>query len=149
MNKDDNDRLRRLLRSEEETRQDVDPTPLPEGTAASRKPTGGTTPILNLPELDENNMPRPKRVEETDLDGTRVSNAAYRPAQETQPPRAMQGQANQRPAYRLSENQNPQQQPAYPTYQRSVHTPTFTDRLANFFGSIGSALRGNRGCFTR
>jgi penicillin-binding protein 1C len=147
MNKDDNDRLRRLIRSEEETRQDVDPAPLPEGTAASRKPTGGTTPILNLPELDENNMPRPKRVEETDLDGTRVSNAAYRPAMETKPP----SKPTQRPTtYRVPENQIPQQQqPVYPTYQRSVHTPTFTDRLANFFGSIGSALRGNRGCLTR
>lgn len=148
MNKDDNDKLRRLLRSEEETRQDVDPAPLPEGTAASRK-TGGTTPILNLPELDENNMPRPKRVEETDLDGTRVSNAAYRPAMETKPP----SKPTQRPTtYRVSENQNFQQQPqqpVYPTYQRSVHTPTFTDRLATFFGGIGSALRGNRGCFTR
>ncbi len=148
MNKDDNNRLRRLLRSEEETRQDVDPAPLPEGTAASRK-TGGTTPILNLPELDENNMPRPKRVEETDLDGTRVSNAAYRPAMETKPP----SKPTQRPTtYRVPENQNLQQQPqqpVYPTYQRSVHTPTFTDRLVAFFGSIGSTLRGNRGCFTR
>lgn len=146
MNKDDNDRLRRLIRSEEETRQDVDPAPLPEGTAASRK-TGGTTPLLNLPELDENNMPRPKRVEETDLDGTRVSNAAYRPAMETKPP----SKPTQRPTtYRVPENQIPQQQqPVYPTYQRSVHTPTFTDRLGNFFGLIGSALRGNRGCLTR
>jgi len=117
MNKDDNDRLRRLLRSEEETQKDMDPSPLPEGTAASRKPTGGTTPLLNLPNLDENNMPLPNRVEETDLDGTRVTNAAYRPAQDTKPPRPSQGQTNQRqtnqrPTYRLPQNQN-QQPPQY------------------------------------
>ncbi|MEN9561836.1 MAG: hypothetical protein RIR73_80, partial [Chloroflexota bacterium] len=151
MNKDDNDRLRRLLRSEEETRQDVDPAPLPEGTAASRKPTGGTTPILNLPELDENNMPRPKRVEETDLDGTRVTNAAYRAAMETKPPKPNQAQANQqRPTYRLPENQPQPQRPVYSHPSQSAPlNVSLTDRLQQFFAPIAKLFRGNRGCLTR
>ena len=157
MNKDDNDRLRRLLRSEEETQKDMDPSPLPEGTAASRKPTGGTTPLLNLPNLDENNMPLPNRVEETDLDGTRVTNAAYRPAQDTKPPRPSQGQTNKRPTYRLPQNQNqqppqyqqPQQYSQYQYQQPAPTGPSFMDRLGAFFGGIGSALRGNKGCLTR
>lgn len=153
MNKEDNDRLRRLLRSEEETQKDMDPAPLPDGTAASRKPTGGTTPLLNLPDLDQNNMPLPKRVEETDLDGTRVTNAAYRQAMETKPPRSNQGQTNnqQRPAYRLPENQAHQQQyrqpPSYQQYQQP--TPSKSGGFAFFLSSIGSKLRGNKGCLLR
>ena len=157
MNKDDNDRLRRLIHSEEETRKDMEPVSPSDGTTASRKPTGNTTPLLNLPDLDENNMPLPNRVEETDLDGTRVTNAAYRPAQETKPPRPSQGQTHQRPTYRLPQNQN-QQPPQYQQpqqysqyqYQQPVPTgPSFMDRLGAFFGGIGSALRGNKGCLTR
>jgi membrane peptidoglycan carboxypeptidase len=152
MNKDDNDKLRRLIRSEEETRKDMDPAPPPDGATASRKSTGNTTPLLNLPDLDENNMPLPKRVEETDLDGTRVSNAAYRQAMETKPPKPNQGQVNnQRPAYRLPENQAPQRPtPAYTQYQPPAPVePSFVDRLSSFLRSVGSKLRGNRGCFVR
>ncbi|NWF63137.1 MAG: transglycosylase domain-containing protein [Chloroflexi bacterium] len=151
MNQDDNDRLRRLLRSEEETRQDIDPAPLPDGTAASRKPTGNTTPILNLPELDENNMPPPRRVEEVDVEGTRVTNAAYRPAHKTTPPLP----TSRRPAYRLPQNPNQQPQPyqqrqLYAPYQHPLPaSPSFMDRLGSFFGGIGAAWRGNKVCLTR
>lgn len=155
MNKDDNDRLRKLIRSEDETQKGMEPVPPPGGTTASHKKTGNTTPILNLPELDENNMPLPKRVEETDVEGTRVSNAAYQPVIETKPPTPRQAH-NQRPAYRLPENQEQSQRPAYrtpesqPQYRRPAPlTPTFADRMALFFGSFGSRLRGNKGCFTR
>jgi 1A family penicillin-binding protein len=150
MNKDDNDRLRKLIRSEEETRHDMEPAPLSEGTAASRKKTGNTTPILNLPDLDENNMPLPKRVEETDLEGTRVSNAAYQPGMETKPPKSKQMGVNpqQRPAYRLPENQaRPASYP--PARQSAPLAVSWNDRLANFLGPIGKMFRGSRGCFTR
>lgn len=154
MNKEDNDRLRRLLRSEEETRKDMEPAPPSDDETASRKRTGNTTPILNLPDLDENNMPLPNRVEETDLDGTRVTNAAYRPALETKPPHSKQGQTNQRPTYRLPQNQNQpnQQQQQYSQYQYQQPVPkgpSFMDRLGSFFGRIGAAMRGNKGCLIR
>lgn len=154
MNKEDNDRLRRLLRSEEETRKDMEPASPSDDETASRKRTGNTTPILNLPDLDENNMPLPNRVEETDLDGTRVTNAAYRPALETKPPHSKQGQTNQRPTYRLPQNQNQpnQQQQQYSQYQYQQPVPkgpSFMDRLGSFFGRIGAAMRGNKGCLIR
>ncbi|MBI2334140.1 MAG: penicillin-binding protein, partial [Chloroflexi bacterium] len=149
MSKEDNDRLRRLIRSEEETRKDLNPTPPSDDDTASRKRSGNTTPILNLPDLDENNMPLPNRVEETDLDGTRVTNAAYRQAMETKPPQSKQGQGNQHPVYRLPQNQN-QQQSQYAQYQQPDPAgPSFMDRLGSFFGRIGSALRGNKGCLVR
>ncbi|HRJ75059.1 MAG TPA: hypothetical protein PLX90_03630, partial [Anaerolineales bacterium] len=87
MRNDDNDRLRRK-KSEEETRNDVEPPPST-GTTVSKKSTG-TTPRLNLPDVDKDNMPLPKRVDEVDMDGTRVTPAAYRQGQN-------QGGQNQRP----------------------------------------------------
>ncbi|MCB9146761.1 MAG: penicillin-binding protein [Anaerolineales bacterium] len=147
MSNEDNDKLRRLMRSEDETRKDMDPALPPQGTAASRRTTGNTTPILNLPDLDENNMPLPRRVEETDLEGTRVTNAAYR-----QPPQIPQQPTNQqRPVYRLPERQQPQPQQYLPPQQR---TPTprnasVVDSLADSFKMLISKLRSNRGCLTR
>ncbi|MCZ2128080.1 MAG: transglycosylase domain-containing protein [Anaerolineales bacterium] len=135
MNQDESDRerLQRLLRSEEETRNDLDPAP-PDSTQVFRKPMGGTTPLIrNLPELDENNMPLPNRVDETDLEGTRVSSAAYRRSIDltpTQPPPSAQ-----RPAYRLpySQGQPPPQRPSAPKAK-----PSFVERF-----------RGKKGCFVR
>lgn len=150
MSNEDNDRLRRLLRSEEETRKDMDPAPLPDGTAASRRPTGNTTPRFNLPDLDENNMPLPNRVEETDLDGTRVTNAAYR--QTTPPPQQnpnRQPTGQQRPIYRLPEKQQPQQPQYSQPHPSAPAGPSFTDRFITFFKTFFSKLRGNRGCLTR
>jgi len=150
MSNEDNDRLRRLLRSEEDTRKDMDPAPLPDGTAASRKTTGNTTPRFDPPDLDENNMPLPRRVEETDLEGTRVTNAAYRqatpPPQPQQPNRQPTGQ--QRPVYRLPEKQQPQQRISQPRPSAPVGS-SFVDRFIAFFHSLISKFRGNRGCLTR
>lgn len=144
MSNEDNDRLRRLLQSEEETRNDLDPAPPDGKKTVSIKMTGGTTPILNQPDLDENNMPLPKRVEEVDLDGTRVSPAAYR--QTNQRPQAQTGtsQNQQRPAYRLPQNQTQgQTRSAYSTPPKAKSSSE--NPLAAFF----SKLRGNKGCLVR
>ncbi len=68
----DRERIRRLLRSEAETRLDLTP-PIPD--EPSPGPHEG--PILP-PAVDRDHMPLPRRVDEIDLDGTRVSPAAYR-----------------------------------------------------------------------
>lgn len=151
MSNEDNDKLRRLLRSEEETQKDMDPAPLPDGTAASRRTTGNTTPILNLPDLDENNMPLPKRVDEVDVEGTRVSNAAYRQTNQQSQSQAGTGERrsvnqaqtnqSQRPAYRLPQNQA----------QASSSYSQPAKQKPSIFASIGSMLQGKRGwgCFAR
>jgi 1A family penicillin-binding protein len=66
MTDDPRDRFRRLLKSEEETRAEPPAEP-PRVSKRSPSPP---------PALDENNMPLPRRVTETDLDGTRVTPAA-------------------------------------------------------------------------
>ena len=79
--------LKRLIDSEAETRTDlpaeskeenkeakpVDPTATTKASPARRTP-----PPPRIP-LDENNMPLPRRVDELDLEGTRVSPVAYDP----------------------------------------------------------------------
>ena len=77
--------LKRLIDSEAETRADLpidskeeekaDPNATTKASPAHRTPT----PPAHIP-LDENNMPLPRRVDELDLDGTRVSPVAYEPA---------------------------------------------------------------------
>src|SRR5687767_8677673 len=77
--------LKRLIDSEAETRADLpidpqaedkaDPNATTKASPAHRTPT----PPAHIP-LDENNMPLPRRVDELDLDGTRVSTVAYEPA---------------------------------------------------------------------
>src|SRR5688572_23934657 len=143
MKNDDNDRLRRLLKSEEETRKDIEPPPSSSTTASSKK-TGSTTPRLNLPDLDKDNMPLPKRVDEVDVEGTRVTPAAYR-----QNPN--QPQAGQRPVYRLPENQV--QTTRYQTQTQDSPVNQFINRLQDFFSSIVSKIRNNKkavryGCIT-
>src|SRR5262245_25460279 len=133
MKNDDNDRLRRLLKSEEETRKDIEPPPA-SGTTASKK-SGATTPRLNLPDLDKDNMPLPKRVDEEDTDGTRVTPAAYR---HTSNP-----QQNQRPVYRLPEHEHqPQAQPRHQTYRQPQDSAVnqFMNRVQTFFSSVVSSL---------
>jgi len=73
MNNDENDRIKRLLRSEEETRGDVQPPP---ETVAGQRPRPDSTPVAR-PALDKDNMPLPRRVNEIDTEGTRVTRAAY------------------------------------------------------------------------
>ena len=127
MSNEDNDRLRRLLRSEEETRGDIKPAPQTNPTIDPAPKTDGTTPVFTRPALDKDNMPLPRRVDEIDLEGTRVTPAAYQPAKYQQPVN------QQRPTY---------QQPAYEPPQSQ---PSLTDRLSSF----GSFLQGNTGCFLR
>ncbi|MFN3492552.1 MAG: hypothetical protein ACK40V_10075, partial [Anaerolineales bacterium] len=142
MNNEDNDRLRRLLKSEEETRKDIEP-PQTSGTTAAKK-TGGTTPRLNLPDVDKDGMPLPKRVEEVDMDGTRVTPAAYR----QNPPQS--GQQNQRPVYRLPENQQPQQpRYTYPPQPQNIYRSS----NQSWFSTLSSFFRNNKktfryGCIT-
>ncbi len=77
---DPDEKLRRLLDSEDETKAD-----LPAGTGGQPKnstpipllPPSGLTPPLNLPALDRDNMPLPRRVDQIDVEGTRVTPAAY------------------------------------------------------------------------
>lgn len=128
MSNEDNDRLRRLLKSEEETRADLTPAPPSKPTPDSAPKTDGTTPVFTRPALDKDNMPLPRRVDEVDVEGTRVTPAAYQPARYQQP------SAN--PRYT---NQPPQPTPPAPT-QISI-----MDR----FSSLGTTLQGNMGCFLR
>src|SRR6185369_245420 len=76
--------LKKLIDSEAETRTDlpaepkeekpVDPAATTQASPAHRTPT----PPVNIP-LDKDNMPLPRRVDELDLEGTRVSPVAYEP----------------------------------------------------------------------
>src|SRR5215208_4970691 len=76
--------LKRLIESESETRTDLPAEPKskeekPADSAATTKasPAHRTpTPPRKIP-LDENNMPLPRRVDELDMEGTRVSPVAY------------------------------------------------------------------------
>ncbi|MBI2757606.1 MAG: PBP1A family penicillin-binding protein [Chloroflexi bacterium] len=63
---DPRDKFRRLLNSEDETRAEP-----------PSQPARGVQPPLARPALDKDNMPLPRRVDEIDTDGTRVTPAAY------------------------------------------------------------------------
>src|SRR6266498_2708877 len=76
-------RIQRLLDSEAETRAEspVDPKDQPadpNGTTKAQLPRRTPTPPANIP-LDKDNMPLPRRVNETDMEGTRVAPIAYEP----------------------------------------------------------------------
>jgi 1A family penicillin-binding protein len=71
MSNQDNDKFRRLIRSEDETQGEYQPVP---------HKTSGTTAKFSRPALDKDNMPLPRRVNEIDIEGTRVTSAAYEPA---------------------------------------------------------------------
>ncbi|HEX9386589.1 MAG TPA: biosynthetic peptidoglycan transglycosylase, partial [Anaerolineales bacterium] len=75
--------LKRLIESEAETRTDIPVEPKEEEPAdptatTKASPARRTPPPPRIP-LDENNMPLPRRVDELDLEGTRVSPVAYDP----------------------------------------------------------------------
>src|SRR5512138_2349071 len=74
--------LKRLIDSEAETRTDlpVEQKEEPSQTATTKAspPRRTPTPPPHIA-LDENNMPLPRRVDELDLEGTRVSPVAYEP----------------------------------------------------------------------
>src|ERR1043166_7665095 len=75
--------LKRLIDSEAETRTDLpangkdDGSSDPDATTKAVPPRRTPTPP-SIP-LDENNMPLPRRVDELDMEGTRVSPVAYEP----------------------------------------------------------------------
>ena len=64
---DPRDRLKRLLDSEDDTRAELPVQPA----------RNNTDPYLSQPALDKDNMPLPRRVDEIDMEGTRVTPAAY------------------------------------------------------------------------
>jgi hypothetical protein len=70
MSNEENDRIRRIIKSEEETQGVYNPTP----------------PAFSRPALDKDNMPLPRRVDEIDVEGTRVTRAAYEPTSKQVPP---------------------------------------------------------------
>ena len=89
--------IRRLLDSEAETRAEPAIEPKPE-EPASQEGTTRASPPRRTPTpppiaLDKDNMPLPRRVDEVDMDGTRVTTVAYgtpsRPRGNTQTRRAV------------------------------------------------------------
>jgi penicillin-binding protein 1C len=68
-NEDLPDRFNRLIRSEAETQIDI-PVEKPASPAATSRQS-------SRPALDKNNMPLPRRVDEIDLDATRLTPAAF------------------------------------------------------------------------
>lgn len=115
MNNDDNDRLRRIIKSEEETKGEYKPAPIDQ-------PSGNTTPLYR-PALDKDNMPLPRRVSEVDMEGTRVTRAAYEPASRHVP---VQQQ--------IQQSQTPEPAKQAP--------PQFNFPPINWRGSMGCFLRG-------
>ena len=76
--------LKRLIDSEAETRAEVPIDPKEDEETVDPNATTKASPAQRTPpppriDLDENNMPLPRRVDELDLDGTRVSPVAYDP----------------------------------------------------------------------
>ena len=76
--------LKRLIDSEAETRADIPVDPKEEGevdpNATTKASPAHRTPPPPRIALDENNLPLPRRVDELDMEGTRVSPVAYEPA---------------------------------------------------------------------
>jgi membrane peptidoglycan carboxypeptidase len=151
---DSRDRLRRLLHSEDETLPDLPigfesasapadpslaatippgqgpasgptPTPKPNMTPPPPLTADGATPLFTLPALDENNMPLPRRVDQIDMDGTRVSRAAFEPPSTGR--RAAQTRISQPP----------------PQVPPPAANPPLRFDLGNF------NWRGGMGCFVR
>ena len=77
MSKEDNDRLRRILRSEEETQGADNPAPV--------EPPSQATDKYYRPALDKDNMPLPRRVNEIDVEGTQVTPIAYQSTRQSAP----------------------------------------------------------------
>ncbi len=134
MSNEDNDRIRRLLESEEETRGEVKPKP-------ATPPTEGEAPRFVHPALDKDNMPLPNRVDEIDVEGTRVTNAAYKQTTNQQKSARQRPSPNQRPVYQqpVSQQRTTYQQPAY----------TASPQPQSFWSKFQSFFRDNKGCLLR
>jgi penicillin-binding protein 1C len=125
-------RIQRLLDSEAETRAEspVDPKEEPadpNGTTKAQPPRRTPTPPTNIP-LDKDNMPLPRRVDETDMEGTRVAPVAY---EATNRPR------NGTPATRRIEPRLPVNPPIQPS--RPVSRPAAP--VASGLMSAGCLIR--------
>ena len=81
MKNDPSDKFRRILNSEDDTHAEPPSQPVPPPQEV---------PHRVQPALDKDNMPLPRRVTETDMDGTRVTSAAFErhtaPRKRTAPP---------------------------------------------------------------
>ncbi len=77
--KDDTDRIRRIIRSEDETIGNGQLLPPLPSEDADQESESDFTPVVIHPSFDEGHMPLPRRVDQIDLDGTRVTPAAYEP----------------------------------------------------------------------
>ena len=121
MSNEEHDRIRRILKAEEETRGEYKPgTPVPPANTADLHPRPA-------PELDG----LPRRVDEIDLEGTRVTRAAYEPVSKHAPsqPRSQ-----------------PPVQPPYTQASRPATSPIPTQPRhpvkKNKRGRMGCILRG-------
>ena len=119
MSNEDNDRLRRILRSEDETQGVYNPEPV-------EPPPSQITDKYYRPALDKDNMPLPRRVNEIDLEGTQVTSAAYQPTRSQHPQSA--------PLSQPSVDLHPQSGP-----HSNVQRSTFNVRP---FKNWGCLLRG-------
>src|SRR5215204_1882483 len=131
-------RIQQLLDSEAETRAELPYESKPEesndpGTTQAHAPQRTPTPPPNIA-LDKDNMPLPRRVNETDMDGTRVSSVAY---EATSRPR------NETPAVRHIYPQLPLNPPVNPSVQPPSYSTASTRR------TITSPWRMDSGCLVR
>ena len=84
-------KIKRLLDSEADTRAEspITPTPTDANTANPTGTTRTATPRTPAPPppiaLDKDNLPLPRRVNEVDMEGTRVTPVAYEPASRPRP----------------------------------------------------------------
>ena len=104
-------RIKRLLDSEAETHAELPVDPIdepvdPNDTTKASTPRQRTPPPAPIP-LDKDNMPLPRRVNETDLDGTRVTPVAYEPTSRAR---------NGAPVVRRLPQAPPLNPPIQPTY---------------------------------
>ena len=120
MSNEDNDRRRRILKSEEETQGEYMPAPLDSPS--------NTTDNFYRPPLDSDNMPLPRRVDEIDLEGTRVTRAAYQSA------------ANQRRDPKPKPQTPPSLAPASQPRTQPLHQPS--SPILRYFADSGCFLRG-------
>ncbi len=113
-------RIKRLIDSESETRAEppvVPPSNDPAdsaGTTRAQTPRRTPTPPPHI-SLDKDNMPLPRRVDETDMDGTRVTPVAYEPTSRAR---------NGTPATRRLPSQPPLNPPMQPPAQSSARAIT-------------------------
>jgi 1A family penicillin-binding protein len=118
MSNEDNDRLRRILKSEEETQGVYNPAPV--------EPPSQATDKYYRPALDKDNMPLPRRVDEVDMEGTRVTRAAYQTTTRSQQPQP-------KPVFVASNS---------PSQPRARSGSRFNIKNINWKGNMGCFLRG-------